>query len=94
MIAGTYFCTATQNELVWQGAAPEGLLVQNSRCGSETLSCSTNDAQNFQNLLDSKKCDSIATDDGVSFVCTNKSKQLTKHIEDLCKQAITGATQK
>jgi hypothetical protein len=89
MISGTFSCTPEQRVLLWQGSAPASQLTQNSRCGSETLACEGT-LGDFVKLLDKKKCESAETEDGVTFVCTDKSKNLTKHIDDLCKQVITG----
>jgi hypothetical protein len=91
MIAGTFFCTGNRSELLWQGSAPSGVLTQNSRCGAVGISCGNNKFNNFVDLLNQKKCVSYDAEDGVAFVCTDKANKLTKHIDDLCKQAITGA---
>jgi hypothetical protein len=88
MIAGTFFCTGSRHELVWQGAAPASIFNQGSRCGSATLSCTQGQANSFLNLVLDKKCEATESDDGVVFVCTGKSNQLTKHIDDLCKEVI------
>ena len=95
MISGTFNCSRDQKVLLWQGSSPSSVLIENSRCGAESLSCGGGQLNNFEKLLDKKKCEyEEVGSEQVVFVCTDKDKNLIKHIDELCEQVITGATVK
>jgi hypothetical protein len=84
MAAGVLDCSSSNSELTWQGASPQDLLLEGSKCGFSAQPCLTT-STDFLELAEKKKCRGDRAGPLVGFVCTGNENQVKKAIEDLCK---------
>lgn len=88
MIAGVFHCSGSQSELVWQGAAPAGVLLERSRCGFRAGQACTTSLAELLTLVEKRGCKGAISGTSLGFVCTGDSNRLENVAGDLCKAVI------